>query len=138
MQVQPHLFQSDYLPEPTPINHHHRFSTAEEMVNKLTEDPWEQEKLPRIWKYYCERTERAHGYTPSELRIKKGLSRLRELVRWANGDRGNALKAFKLAIDNLAEDEFLSGKNDRHREYRDWHDHLCKSWECFEKRLLAK
>lgn len=144
MTDQARLFvMPDPDPAPKPVGKVRTFAPVEEMVARLTKDEWEREKLPRIFRYYCERTERGVGYMATELRMKKGLARLRELVAWARGEteqekKGNALRAFKLAIDHLADDEFLSGKNDRHKEFRDWVDHLTKSWECFERRLLSR
>ncbi|HEX5433538.1 MAG TPA: hypothetical protein VFY05_04820 [Candidatus Angelobacter sp.] len=104
----------------------------------LTKDPWELEWLPRVWKYYCERTNRGVGYMATPKRARAGLLRLRDAVQYTGGDKKKALKAFQLAIDNLTDDEFLSGQNNRGREYRDWIDNLCKSWEEFEKRLRSK
>jgi hypothetical protein len=136
MSDQARLFvMPDPEEKPKPAGKVRTFAPVEEMVARLTVDPWEREKLPRIWAYYLERTERTVGYMATELRMKKGLARLRESVAWAGGNKGNALRAWKLVIDNVADDPFLSGENDRHTRYQDWVDHITKSWECWEKRL---
>lgn len=127
-----------------------KLRSFEDEVKSQTKDEWEREWLPRIWQYYCTRTERGPLYMATSKRVRVGLERLRDLVgvygdkQDLNDDkvleqvRKKALYGFRIAIDNLAEDEFLSGKNDRETEYRDWHDHLCKTWETFEKRLRSK
>lgn len=106
-----------------------------EGLAKLTKDEWELEKLPKIWTFFNERTDRNGTYASTPLRIKMGLERLRDAVEFCNGDKTKALKLFKLAIDNLADDEFLAGKNDREKKYQEWDDHLCKDWKTFEKRF---
>jgi len=115
-----------------------RFASVEEVVASLTDNPWEREKMPRIWDYYCQQTERSGSYIPTAERLKVGIERLRDLVNMYKGDQQKALKNYKTAIDNLASDEFLSGKNDRNKEYRDFDAHLCKNWPTFEKRLFPR
>jgi hypothetical protein len=110
---------------------------VEIVVEKLTKDPWEIKSLVRCWVYYLRKTERGKLYLATPKRMRAGLARLRDCVS-AAGDRERGLQMFRIALDNLSEDEFLSGKNDRNKEYRDWLSHLCVSWEVFERRLLAK
>lgn len=115
-----------------------RFAPVEEVVAGLTEDPWEREKMPRIWKFYLEKTGKAESYMPSPERIKLGIERLRDLVNFYGGDKNKALKNYAVAIQNLANDEFLSGNNDRGKVYQEFDDHLCKDWKTFDKRLFPR
>lgn len=114
-----------------------RIRSFADELKRHTKDPWELEKLPKIWAYYCERTDRGSMYLPTERRVRAGLGRLRDLMSANQQDEKKARVLFAMAIDNLANDKFLSGENDRNTEYRDWLDHLCKNWETFEKRLRA-
>lgn len=115
-----------------------RFDSAEAVVAKLTDDPWEREKIPLIWTYYCQQTDRGETYAPTEERIKLGIERLRDLVSLYRGDKDKARAGFRIAIDNLANNKFLAGENDRQTEYRDFGKHLCRNWEVFERRMLEK
>ncbi len=109
------------------------FLSVEDVVASLTDDPWEREKMPLIWKYYCLKTERGDGYQPTEKRLRLGIERLRDLVNFS-GKEG-AREGFRLAIDNLAANDFLAGNNDRQTEYREFDKHLCKDWETLELRM---
>jgi hypothetical protein len=87
----------------------------------------------RVFAYYIEQTGRnVKLYTLTPTRMDKGMARLDDLLRKANGDLPKAENAMKLVVDALCASGFHNGKNDQHKQYTDWTAHLFKSTDKLE------
>ena len=92
--------------------------------------------IQEVFNYYLLHADRSSNqYLLTDLRKKKALSRLKELMKNKNQGIHGAVDDMKLAIDGLVASPFHMGKNDRNTKYIDFIDNLFKSWEEMEKRI---
>ena len=73
-----------------------------------------------VFKHYCWKMNRSHGYKLTGTRAQKIRARLRD---------GFTVDQLKTAVDNMALSAFHMGKNEAKRRYNDLVDNLCKTYE---------
>lgn len=92
--------------------------------------------LREVWSYYLKTIDRnPKTYTFTDLRKRKGRARLRECLQKTGGILPDAVSLMKFAVDGLAADDWLMGRDQKTngKRYCEWEDNLFKSYEQMEK-----
>lgn len=94
--------------------------------------------LNQVFDHYKIQTNRhPKTYTFTPTRKRRGMARLRECVKMANGNLTVATNLMRLAIDRIAESDWHMGRNPKSggRRFCDWEDQLFGSEETLQKWL---
>jgi len=99
-----------------------------------------QEAVSQVFNHFLSLTGRsAVAYTLTRLRNQKGLSRLEDCMKQADGDLKEAIVLMLSAVDGLAKSDWHMGRDPKTngRRYTQWEGHLFDTTETLQKWIEA-